>query len=130
MKIYIAAPWSDRSIVPAYAAVLEQASYILTHKWWEVPEVGETEDKHEILRQQAILDRRGVKEADVILLINSGKSEGKAVEQGIAVALGKPIVAIGKLGAFSKNVFHYLDNYYWRDTFKDALKTLKELEAE
>jgi hypothetical protein len=71
-----------------------------------------------------MLDKRGVKMADVLLLINSAKSEGKAVEQGLAIAYGIPIIAVGVRGVLSKNVFHYLDDYTWTQSVDDALKVM------
>lgn len=125
MNIYIAAPWADRALMPDIATRIESAGYKITHKWWE------TEDTPEgfpgtaaTLRQQAINDVNGVKNADLVLVMNTAKSEGKSLEQGVAICENKPIVIVGKRGEFSKNVFHYLDNYQWVDTVDDAVKVL------
>ena len=123
--IYIAAPWRDKELMPDIATKFEQAGHQITHKWWLVEDTPESERNFDLLQAQAGLDFCGVEAANFLILINSAKSEGKAVEQGIALGLGKSIIAIGKLGAHSKNVFHYMSNYTWVDTITDALKVLE-----
>lgn len=125
MRLYLAAPWIDRHEMPHIASRFEQAGHTITHKWWEVEVVEENELSVEILRQQAARDFVGVWECDKLVLINSKKSEGKAVEQGIALALDKDIIAVGRLGEQSKNVFHYLLNYTWVPTIEEAITCLQ-----
>lgn len=125
-RIYIAAPWVERQNVPVIAEKLEDNGYTITHKWWLFE--GEEEDTSEGFRRKcAKQDVWGVRTADAVLLINSAKSEGKAVEQGLAIAYGLPIVTIGVRGGVSKNVFHYMNNYIWVDTLAEALLELEEL---
>lgn len=116
MNVYIAAPWISRAEMPAIAEKIEGYGHKITHRWWEIEDVPEADRTAKILKEQALKDVEGVVNADVVVLINSGKSEGKATESGIAIAAGKPIIAVGERGAFSKNVFHYLDNFYWTST--------------
>lgn len=128
MRIYIAAPWKDKEIMPAVADRVEGAGHTITHKWWEAEDTPEDDRTVEILRQQAIKDVTGVKTADLVLVINSAKSEGKSLEQGVAIGDNKPIVIVGKRGEFSKNVFHYLDNYRWVETVGEALEILDTIQ--
>lgn len=131
MKLYIAAPWNDRKDVPAIAEKFEQAGHEITHKWWLSEEVGEkiqTPEKEAEHRGHAFADMNGVIDAQVVILINSSKSEGKATESGIAIANRKPIIAVGKRGQHSSNVFHYLPNFKWVDTVDDALLFLKPIQ--
>lgn len=124
MKVYIAAPFVDRARMPEIAEKVEAMGHTVTRKWWEV----------EDLRQDpkasfdcASLDALGVMEADLMLLINSAKSEGKAVEQGIAIANGMPIIAVGKLEEHGNNIFHYLEHYEWVPDLETALDVLAGL---
>lgn len=128
MKIYIAAPWKTRSEMPEIASKLEAQGHTITKKWWDVEDVAEESARApEVLRQQAVDDFEGVRTADLVLVINSAKSEGKAFEQGVAVAHSKPIIIVGKRGEFSANVFHYLDSYRWTETVEGALDILKTI---
>lgn len=128
MKIYIAAPWKDKELMPAIADRVEGAGHSITHKWWLVENTPESDRTVQILRDQALKDVLGVKESDLVLVINSAKSEGKSLEQGVAIGDNKPIVIVGKRGEFSMNVFHYLDNYRWVETVGEALEVLDTIQ--
>lgn len=125
MKVYIAGPWADRGHMPEIGKAFEQVDCTITHKWWETEDIPESDKNEETHKHHATLDYLGVKSADILILVNSAKSEGKAVEQGLAIADDKPIVAIGKRGEVSKNVFHYLENYFWVDSVEEAVKSIK-----
>jgi nucleoside 2-deoxyribosyltransferase len=114
--------------MPSIAEQLESAGHRITLKWWLYENVeAEGSEKAAFLRQCALDDMQGVFDADVLVLINSAKSEGKAFEQGLAVAEGIPIIAVGELGAVSKNTFHYLDSYTWVPTVQDAVTKLETI---
>jgi nucleoside 2-deoxyribosyltransferase len=130
LKIYLAGVWTNRAEMPAYAKTLENLGHEITHKWW-LTEAGPYETRTlESKQANALLDVNGVVEADLLLLINSAKSEGKAVEQGIAIGLGIPIIAVGTPGEHSKNIFHFLNCYEWVATFNEALPFIAEVEDE
>lgn len=139
MKLYLAGPWLDRAVMPAMAKRVEDAGHTVTHKWWDVegdilklktenPDFDETA----YMTEHAVLDRDAVHEADLLIVLNSQKSEGKATEQGMAIALDKPIIIIGTKGLASGNIFHYLKNYRWaadEDAAMDILATIAWLFA-
>lgn len=127
IRVYIAGPWVDREKMPAIAQKVRDAGMNITHSWWLVEDTPEGERNLETLQGQAYADYSGVKNCDIMLLINSKKSEGKAVEQGIALADAKPIVAVGKRGEHSSNVFHYLPGFHWIEDIDEAIEKAKEL---
>jgi nucleoside 2-deoxyribosyltransferase len=131
MKIYIAGPWVQKEDIAKIALQVEAEGHKITHKWWEVENGEELEANREPaeLRRQGQLDLAGVMNADTVLLINSMKSEGKAVEQGIALGQDIPIIAVGKRGEHSNNVFHYLPNYRWVDDVEHAIEELQWIDA-
>lgn len=120
-KIYIAAPWIDREQLPAIASQFEAQGHTITWKWWQTDDIAEGSSNEAKLEEQALHDLNGVLEAEALVLLNTKKSEGKAVEQGIAIANGTPIIAVGERGIESKNVFHYLSVYTWVPTIEEAL---------
>ena len=130
-RIYVAGPWLHRAEASDIAATLTANGYDVTMDWWNY-ELGEqeAEDKAAFRRMCAEKDACGVRTADAVVLLNSTKSEGKATEQGIAIALGIPIIAIGKLGELSHNVFHYLPQYHWVNDLYEAVAKLKEVIGE
>lgn len=126
MKVYLAAPWVERESLPAIARVFEGAGHTITERWWEHDDVpgypnNTTEADDKELANQAIKDFQGVLTADVMVLINSAKSEGKAVETGIAIAAGMPVIVVG----VKSNIFHWmLPEEYVVGTVAEALERL------
>jgi nucleoside 2-deoxyribosyltransferase len=127
-RIYVAGPWVDRENAKQLADRLQKFGYIITADWWNYESGIRTgEERDEFLTHCAVVDKRGVETADAVVLINSSVSEGKAVEQGIAIALDLPIIAIGTRGEHSKNVFHYLYNYKWVPDADAAIAKVQEV---
>lgn len=125
MKLYLAAPWADRKEMEARAHHFELYDHVITWKWWNTDDILERSGYDSELALQATHDVKGVLDADIVVLFNTSKSEGKAFEQGVAVTSKKPILAIGKLGdGTSANVFHYLPNYHWVPDIEGAVKSL------
>lgn len=115
MRVYIAAPWVCRDQAREAGEKFKAAGVEITEEWWNHENVEQKFDgsdeshiKNE-LKSQALKDVMGVFAADRFILLNIQKSEGKAVEQGMALAWSIPIIAVGNFGS---NVFHYLDNQY------------------
>lgn len=104
MKIYLAAPWSEKVLARVLGMILAQQGHLLTEEWWEHPE---TTDGVE-LERQARLDMAAIERADLLILLNlqprGGETSGKAVEFGYALALGKSLIVVGA----RSNLFHHL----------------------
>lgn len=97
MIVYVAAPYARREEAIVVMRWLEAKGHVVTSSW---------------LRKQmnmsdaaACTDLDDVRRANVFLLLNLETSEGKNVELGYALALGKQIVLVGA----RTNVFHYLE---------------------
>lgn len=124
MKVYVAAPFTHKDEAIKVAEAVEALNHNITHKWWVVEhEDSRTpEEREAYLTEHAQLDFNGVVDADVVIMLHLAKSEGKAVEQGIALGLGIPILAIGQRGySVAMNIFHWMPDYIWCDTLEDAL---------
>lgn len=118
--IYLAAPWVHRDAAKAAAGSLRLAGHTITEPWWDHPD---TSDPSELARQ-ANADYIGVINADVLMLLNLVKSEGKAVEQGIALAHTIPIVAVGARGS---NIFQHLPDYTWVSSIEEAIHAVENV---
>ncbi len=127
MNIYLAGPWVHRGDMLGIASSIESLGHSITWKWWETEEVKEGTGRDDFLKGQALSDLNGVRSADLVVVINSAKSEGKSFEQGVAIALGKPIIIVGNRGTVSANVFHYLPQFRWVETIDGMLETLKTI---
>lgn len=109
-KVYVAAPWQDRARANEIAIMLVSRGFQITHDWW-MYEGEEKDESHEFLQRCAELDVQGVKDADIVIVLNTQKSEGKAVEQGLAIGWKKPIICITEKGAPTSNIFYNLPCY-------------------
>ena len=114
IKVYIAGPWARKDEAEKAAVVFERAGYIVARPWWFFEEDGTDAMKEEL----AIADVVGVINADCVVVLNLEKSEGKAVETGITIALGKPLIVVGE----RSNIFHWLPGVILVDSVEKALE--------
>lgn len=124
-RIYVAGPWNDRHRVATIADGLESFGYHITHKWW-VFEEEEENTSWDFKQTCARQDMEGVRTADAVVLLNTMKSEGKATEQGLALAYGIPIIIYGEKEARC-NIFQTLPIFHWVSKPNDILTKLKEI---
>jgi nucleoside 2-deoxyribosyltransferase len=120
MRVYVAGPWVDRESAKEFAARLEARGHVITHPWWLYEGENQDNEPKEFLQQCAKQDVEGVRTADAIIVLNTFKSEGKAVEQGLAIAFEKPIICMTPGEKPSSNVFHYLTSFYNHVTSPEA----------
>lgn len=122
-RVYLAAPWANRSDAALAKSKFEGAGFEVTSRWID----GHTEAKisdpacFEILQQQALDDLSDILRSDVFVILNLQKSEGKATEMGFAYAIGKPIILVGKR---TINVFYFLPFVTVVKTVEDAIELL------
>lgn len=105
-KIYVAAPWIHKETARAARDVLVEGGFEVTSRWLDIhTDVQENDPKKaDYLAEQAIHDVTDVNNADILILLNISKSEGKAVETGLALAWNKPVILVGE----RTNIFHWL----------------------
>lgn len=129
MKIYIAAPWVRRPEAIAIGEQFKAAGFELTSRWFHHVTDGDPMDSsgitcdQESIRFQAHEDIADVRRADALVVLNLQKSEGKAVETGIAIAAGIPVISVGK----RSNIFQALG--FEVDTVDEALTILQSMAA-
>lgn len=121
MNVYIAAPWARRYEVPAVAAQVVAAGHTITSRWHSIW-IDTDSDDPIVLAQEAVNDLADVAASSQMLVLNLEKSEGKAVEQGLALAFGIPIIIIGDIRL---NVFQFLPQVRLVATVEEALALVK-----
>lgn len=124
MKIYVAAPWVRKVDAIQAGELLKAAGHEITSRWFTHEgdpndPTGSTVDIGTI-RAQAEDDFRDVCRADTLIVLNLEKSEGKAVETGIAIANGIPVISVGK----RSNIFQTLGKEV--ATLEDAIEHLRD----
>lgn len=127
MRVYIAAPWKHRVTAASIAQLLRTTGFIISSRWHDqFPDnSAETIDPAVALRE-ALCDWADIEAADAMLVLNIEKSEGKAVEQGMALVMGLPIVVIG---GEKFHVFQYLATYRFVESLEAAIATLRDIAA-
>lgn len=122
---YLAAPWTRRDVAAELSVRLEEAGFHATHRWWQY-EAGD--EDHARLADLAALDLVGVTSCDDFIVLNLEKSEGKAVESGLALAghlrFGHPQRLIG-VGPRGSNIFQHLRVWEWVERPKDLVRYLQ-----
>lgn len=122
---YCAGPWDHKAAIYEIVKKIRAAGWGTCSRWAEPdnPDVAADDpERASKLRLQATNDVEDVIKADGLIYVNSKKSEGKATELGISIALLKPIIIIGGRGG---NVFLNL-NIPAYPTIEEALEWLKE----
>ena len=130
MNVYLAAPWKFRADAKQVAQQIREAGYCIKSRWHD--EWGDVEEapaqagntNPDVLLDEATADYDDVKGSDVMIVLNLEKSEGKAVEQGLALAWDKPVIVVG---SERFNVFQYLPSFSLVATVHDALEHLKRI---
>lgn len=124
MDIYIAAPWTHRDQAREAARQCDEAGHSITRPWWDC-EAGDEET--EKLAELAWFDMLGVLQCDALIILNYAKSEGKAVETGLALGLklsdqgGPRIFLIGP----KSNIFHNMAFFEKYETLEEVLEVIK-----
>lgn len=99
MKIYVASKWENKLRVQEIQQLLRMAGNTITYDWTncELPQN----------RAQAIMDLRGVADADVFVGVfeQDVRYNGALVELGAALALGKPVYLLGDAPVLNKCIF-------------------------
>lgn len=123
MIIYCAGPWAHRQAIhDVVAPYLRRAGHQIISRWHdEWADQNDTTDP-EILRTEAWIDWQDLRHAEVLVVMNYQVSEGKAVEQGIALERGIPIILVGT----PSNVFHHLPHVRCVETLEDTLPLLAQ----
>jgi nucleoside 2-deoxyribosyltransferase len=129
-SIYLAGPWAQREAVQEARRQLMAAGINVNAQWLDVEMkdgAGDTAESQAAagydMSAEANRDLADINKSDAMVVLNLEKSEGKAVEQGIALEKGLPIIVVGK----RTNVFQYLPKVTVVDNLYDAIGKVYEL---
>ncbi|MCE5200820.1 MAG: hypothetical protein ABFD54_05820 [Armatimonadota bacterium] len=123
MNIYLAARYERREELNAYATDLARHGHHVISRW--------IRGEHEFVNTETDIIRYALEDcedliaADMVISFTeeprSGHSRGgRHVEFGLAVAFGKKLCVVG----YRENVFHYLPEVAFFQTWKDCLESL------
>ena len=129
MKVYLAAPWSERLHMQAVAWMLTRVGFEVTSRWLsshvEAPEGASVEDYEQ---EWAMNDVLAIEAADVLCVttIAPANGGGRYVEMGMALRAGKPVIAVGP----ARNVFCRLPEVELAPTWERAIARLCEMRGD
>ena len=126
MKFYIADKWGEYARVLQLKEALEQRGHSCTCDWASISRQVHEEGFIEDTKQSALADLQGVKDADILILVAKDKGgQGRWIEYGYALALGKPIL-VWDCGTHKNGIFLQLAR---RIDTADLTTVCKEAEA-
>lgn len=123
-SVYVAGPWVRKAECAAFRDRLVKEGFKVTSRWLDLDESVDNSFKPEnmqLLQQRAMEDIEDVLSSDILMLMNLEKSEGKAVETGMAMLSAKGIVMLGDY----TNVFQTLNFPKAKDE-DDAVRILSD----
>lgn len=130
MRVYLAARYSRREELAAYADELRALDIEVTSRWLTGAHNAPSEDdnKNAIWQQYAIDDVEDVLAADTVVSFTETPLTptlrgGRHVEYGIAAHAGKRLVLVGE----RENIFHWLPGVECYPTWQDAKVALAEV---
>lgn len=124
LSVYVAAPWAHKNYAAGVAQTIQAAGHAVVSTWHDEPAVDEEELSSSDLAHRAFLDLEELGDSNAMFLLNLGKSEGKAVEQGFAIRSGIPIIGVG---CEENNIFQNLPVYTFVDTVEEGIHELELL---
>ena len=104
---------------------LREAGFEVISRWIDLPDDTDTDDD-DYKREQAEIDIEDLFNADVLVLLNITKSEGKACEVGMCIASGIPVICVGSR---QNNVFLHLPEIFQVNDLDNAIEVLKTFET-
>src|SRR6266853_5363700 len=104
IKIYQAAPWICKDAAKEARDAFVEKGFEVTSRWLDHHSDNDPANLKE-QREQAEEDIVDLLRADIFVILNLEKSEGKACEMGMAYASNMPVILVGEK---TRNVFYHL----------------------
>ncbi len=129
MKIYVASKFENKELVKEVQEELIREGHSITHDWSNESDAGKTGIELENYQARcAQQDFDGVKNADLVLLINHQGCKGTYTEFGIALALNKYVVIVKP--ELTNQVFFHLKHphkIFWAKSIADAYDIIDDI---
>lgn len=107
MKIYVAGKFEEGARVREVHQMLKDMGHEITHDWTREDASGyQGAEREAYFRRCAEKDFEGVKDCDLILVLNHDRLFGGATEMGLALAWGRVVYVVEP--AIRDNIFYHL----------------------
>jgi hypothetical protein len=129
LKIYVATKFEQAAYAKKVMEALESAGHSITHDWTgEVSEGKEEDELKQFLLKCASADFEGVRNCDLLLLLNHQHGKGMFTELGMALAFNKKVIVID--GWKANNIFFSLPNCTMVKTVGEAIDLIQTIGKE
>jgi nucleoside 2-deoxyribosyltransferase len=91
MKFFVSGKVGNESDAQQLMSLLRQAGHEITFDWTTIAHLRPYDQNAKASREAALLETRGVKQADVLIIIANDMGIGMFVELGIAIGAGIPV---------------------------------------
>jgi hypothetical protein len=125
-SVYFAARYSRRDELNRYRAELEALGIDVTSRWLATEPRVRSEYTAEDWRDLGLVDQEDVLAADILVCLTeadgAGGNGGRHVELGMALALGRRVIVVGR----REHIFHHLPEVELVETWPEALRLLAQ----
>jgi hypothetical protein len=126
-SVYFAARSARREELNRYRAELEALGIEVTSRWLATqPRRGKSAYSDDQWRELALVDQEDVLAADVLVCfaeeVGEGGNGGRHVELGMALALGREVIVVGR----REHIFHRLPEVTVVESWQEALGLLAQ----
>lgn len=97
MKVFVTGKAGEEDAARQAMQLLRQAGHEITFDWTTIPHLKPYDKNISESRSAAILEAKGVMDADIIVLLAHERGVGMYVELGIAIAKNKPVYVVGNI---------------------------------
>ena len=97
MKFFVSGKVGDDGITKTVMEALKNAGHEITFDWTTIEHLRPYDKNATACRNAAVSESRGVKNADVLVIIAHNKGIGMYVELGIAIGIGIPVRVVTKV---------------------------------
>jgi len=132
VKVYVIGKFERKFEVRQIIKDLEEAGHVITEDWTEGEDATHLMGTERIacLRRSAEADKRGVQEAEAVIILHHDQLCGGLVEAGMAIGAGKLVLVISeaKPTARRQPIFYWLPEVRFFESREGAVSFLNECE--
>lgn len=125
-SVYFAARYSRRDELNRYRAELDALGIDVTSRWLATEPRIRSEYSDDDWRELGLIDQEDVLAADTLVCFTepdgAGGNGGRHVELGMALALGRRVIVVGR----REHIFHHLPEVDLVESWPEALRLLAQ----
>lgn len=121
LKVYLAGPWKHKVQMAEEKKKFQSVGFDVISTWTELGLDNQEDYDASCKESEALRDMAQIRDADVMVIYNLDKSEGKATELGMALILNKPVILVGERKG---NVFYHVSSVIQVKSTTEAIQRM------